>query len=511
MFQASRNWSGISKLIDGMRHHVTQIPDSGYHGKGRHGMRLINDHGEILEGYDVVFRELFCLAAAALGNRLHEDLASVGLLWDEILPTGSGPKRSHERVDAEEGLGSQQEYVPGSLIVLVRRVNTDSEAQRLISSGHCFADIRQVCDIIRSSMQIQSTDFEAKLRDMASYATEQNRVTPGVHLGFFAIRPRVKLGFEVLVRKGARHALPSTALPIKRFEPWQAEFLKQLHDLTVTKLLHSLGEGNSIRSPRETKFALQLGDAIQALRRFVQEPFFEDATFSPTIVRLSSRQAETFMIAFRLVIPVHSVPSSPNCELVPLGFFRMRQVAERFQQGFIEGVHREFWPIVKACGSQTDGSEDKPSGLSPKLPRFGSADTSTCSDSVQTGSTINLCSPDGGTRSQSIGTIDDAVLDSSQEKTQQSPPSYGGIMVSQEITIKVECGHSYTGTYHPPTEIQSDGVSNRASTASIIPLRPMGHVGTNVEAGSWDETDNDKMGNILSFVDIFLAECIKSR
>ncbi|KAH7142184.1 hypothetical protein EDB81DRAFT_899787 [Dactylonectria macrodidyma] len=510
MFQASRNWSGISRLIDGMGHHLTQLPDSGYHGKGRHGIRLINDHGEILEGYDVVFRELFCLAAAALGNRLHEDLASVGLLWDQILPTGSGPSRAHERVDAEEGLGSQQGYALGSLIVLVRRVNTDSEAQRLISSGHCFADLRQVCDIIRCSMQIQSADFEAKLRDMASYATGQDRVPPGVHLGFFAIRPRVKLGFEVLVRKGSRHVLPSTTLPIKRFEPWQAEFLKQLHDLTVTKLLQSLRDDASNRSPRETEFALQLGDAVEALREFVQEPFFEDATFSPTIVRLSSRQGETFMIALRLVIPIHSVPSSPNCELVPLGFFRMRQVAERFQQCFIEGVHREFWPILKACGSHTDGSQDKSSGLSPKLRRFGSAETSTCSDSVQTSSTINLCSPDGGKRSQSIGTVDDIESDS-REKSQQSPPSYGGIMVSQEITIKVERGNSYTGAYHQPTEIQNAGVIDTASTASGIQLKPMGHVGTNVQAGSWDETDDYKMGNILSFVDIFFGECISSR
>ncbi|KAH7142919.1 hypothetical protein B0J13DRAFT_503327 [Dactylonectria estremocensis] len=516
MFQASRNWSGISRLIDGMTHHLTQLPDSGYHGKGRNGIRLVNDHGEITEGYDVVFRELFCLAAAALGHRLHEDLASVGLLWDEILPTGSGPKRPHEHVDAENEVGWQQGYARGSLIVLVRRVNNDSEAQRLISSGHCFADLRQVCDIIRCSMQIQSADFEAKLRDMASYATELDLVSPGVHLGFFAIKPRVKLGFEVLVRKGSRHLLPSTALPIKRFEPWQAEFLKQLHDLTVAKLLQSLGEGGSSRSPRETDFALQLGDAIVALGEFVQEPFFEDATFSPTIVRLSGRQAETFMIALRLVIPIHSVPSSPNCELVPLSFFRMRQVAERFQQGFMEGVHREFWPILKASGSHTDGSQDRQSGLSPKLRRFGSAETSTWSDSVQTSSTINLCSPDGGNRSQSIDIVDDTGSDSSREKIQQSPPVYGGIMVSQEITIKVEGRDSDTGSYHQPTEVQSagitnPGITNRASTASMIQLRQMGHVGTNVQAGSSDEKDSHKMGNILSFVDIFFAECIKSR
>ncbi|KAH8652905.1 hypothetical protein BGZ61DRAFT_594901 [Ilyonectria robusta] len=511
MFQASRNWGGISRLIDGMSHHLTQLSDPGSHGKGRHGIQLMNEHGEIIEGYDVVFRELFCLAAAALSHRLHEDLASVGLLWDEILPTGSGPKRAHERADVESGFDWQQGYARGSLIVLVRRVNSDSEAERLISSGHCFADLRQVCDIIRCSMQIQSADFEAKLRDMASYATEQDRVPPGVHLGFFAIRPRVKLGFEVLVRKGSRHVLPSTALPMERFEPWQAEFLKHFQDLTVVKLLQRLGDSASNRSPRETEFAMQLSDAIESLREFVQEPFFEDATFSPTIVRLHSRQAETFMIALRLVVPIHSVPSGPNCELATLGFFKMRQVAERFQQGFMEDVHREFWPIIKATGTHTDGSQDRQSGLLPKLRRFGSSETSRYSDSVQTSSTVNFCSPDGGKRSQSIGTIDDTESNASREKIQQSPPSYGGIMVSQEITIKVEGGHSDANACHEPPEVQSAGITNAASKTSGIQLRPMDHIGTNIQAGSWGETDNHKMGAIVSFVDIFLAECMKGR
>ncbi|KAH6873892.1 hypothetical protein B0T10DRAFT_588379 [Thelonectria olida] len=516
IFQASRNWGGISRLVDGMSRHLTQLPDSGYHKNGRHGIRLINDYGEIIESYDVVFRELFCLAAAAIGHRLHEDLASVGLLWDEILPTGSGCGQTPAGIDAEKGLGWQQQYPRGSLIFLVRHVDTDGEVQRLVSSGHCFADVRQVCDIIRCSMQIQSPDFEAKLRDMAAYTTQQDRVPPGVHLGFFAVRPRVGLGFEVLVQKGARDLLPSTALPIKRFEPWQAEFLKQLQGLTVTKLLQSLEDSTSSRSSREAEFAVQLSDAIQALREFVQQPFFEEATFTPTIVRLSSHQAETFMIALRLVIPVHSLPSSPNCELVPLGFFRMRQVAERFQQGFMEGVHREFWPIVNTNGSPSDASPDKQSSLSTKLRRFGSADTSAKPDSVQTGSTINLCSSVGGKRSQSIGT-DDTGLDSAREDFQQSPPSYGGIMVSQEITIKVEGGHTDTEACQQQTEVQSNGVADAASTASPasgIQMRPMGHVGTNVQAGSrisHIETEHCDMSNILSFVDVFFAECAKSR
>ncbi|EWZ28311.1 hypothetical protein FOZG_17952 [Fusarium oxysporum Fo47] len=42
--------------------------------------RLGNEYGEMIERYDIIFRELFCLAAAELADRFHEDLTSVGVL-----------------------------------------------------------------------------------------------------------------------------------------------------------------------------------------------------------------------------------------------------------------------------------------------------------------------------------------------------------------------------------------------------------------------------------------------
>ncbi|KAI5456222.1 hypothetical protein BGZ63DRAFT_435738 [Mariannaea sp. PMI_226] len=547
MFQASRNWSGISRLINSMNYHLTQLRDSGYNKNGKRGVRLINDHGELIEEFDIIFRELFCVAAAALSNRLREDLTSVGVLWDEILQTGSGSKRTQGQhqprpfsidVNAikadpgttdvvKKGLDCQQEYSRGSLMFLVRRVDTDREAERLVSSGYRFADLHQVCDIIRSSMQIQTPGFEAKMWDMAAYADQQDRIPPGVHLGLFAIQPRVKLGFYVVVRKGTRNLLPSMALPINSIEKWQAEFLKQLQSLTVTELRQTLRDCSSRRSSEETKFAAQLCDAIEALREWIEEPFFEDAAFTPTIVRLHSQdgdgQAETFMIALRLVIPIHSMLSSPSCELVPLSFFRMRQVADQFQQRFMEDVHREFWRIFKRIGCPTDGPEDKQSGLSSKLRFFGSAEKSASSlsghpllssESVQTSSTTDLRSP-GDDRSQSLRIIDD----SGQKNSHQPPPSYSGIMVSQEISINIKGIHSDTEAYRQPLEVQipigTKRLSDRTSlTESGIELRPMGHGGAKIAAVSQVshiETRNGDLNNILSFVDVFFAEFVKSR
>lgn len=533
-----------------MNHHLTELPDSGYNKNGKHGIQLINDHGELIEEYDIIFRELFCIAAAALSDRLRGDLGSAGVLWDEILPTGSDSKRTQEQLQRQyrssifsvnvnavktnpdtfdvvgKGLRCQQEYSRGSLMFLVRRVDTDREAERLLSSGYRFTELGQVCDIIKSSMQIQSPEFEAKMWEMASYADQQDRIPPGVHLGFFAIRPRVKLGFEVVVRKGARNLLPSTALPINNIEKWQAEFLKQLQGLTVTELRQSLGDCASHRSLEEAKFAVQLGEAIEALREWVQEPLFEDATFTPTIARLPCRdgggQAETFMIALRLVIPIHSMLSSPHCELVPLSFFRMRQVADQFQQGFIGGVHREFWRIVKRSGCTTGGSKDKQSGLSSKLRFFGRAEKSplsmsrrrlSSSESVRTNSTVHLCSPGGGNHSQSIRIMDDSRPCSSQGNLQPPPPLNSGIMVSQEITINTRKVQSDIEAHQQPSEVQSPISTERLLTAPGIELRPMGHGRTKVQAVSqvsYIEGGTGDTNNILSFVDVFFAECVKS-
>ncbi|CAM1509228.1 Fc.00g029670.m01.CDS01 [Cosmosporella sp. VM-42] len=569
MFQASRNWGGVSTLLNGMRHHLTELPHSGSHKDGRRGIQLINDHGEMIEGYDSIFRELFCLAAAALGDRLREHLTSVGVLWDEILPTGASTKRSqahlqrHPRVGpsldndgvTEESHGSidmaekgvtirQEEYGRGSLMLLVRRVGTDREAERLVAAGYRFAELHQVSDIIRTSMQIQSPGFESKLRDMATYSEQQIRMQPGVHLGFFAIRARVSGGFEVLVRNGARNLLPSAALPMKKIEKWHVEFLRRFDGLTVPRLLQNLADDHALpRSAKEMKFIGQLGDAIKILRESTEEPLFEDAMLTSTIVRLpcqdEGRQAETTMVTLRLVIPIHSVLSSANCEMVPLSFFKMRQIMDQCHQEFVRGIHREFAPIVKTSGRGMDGIEETASRLSSKLWRFGRPDTSmgaklnskstiiaagrrvSSSDSIRTGSTTNLCPPGGGNRSQSIDTVDESGLYPSREVSQQPPPSYGGIMVFQEITINVEEGQqseALKGRSESQDTIIAEPphVLRKASTSSRgIELQTMGHMGHNVHAGPQVinnvETQNGDISNIPSFVDVLFAECVETR
>jgi hypothetical protein len=523
----------------------------------------------MIESYDMIFRELFCLAAAALAGRLRKDLTSIGVLWDEILPTGAYGRRpraqqqkpgqrefapeaieigddKHGSLDmAEKGVNiRQQDYGCGSLMFLISRADSDRDAERFVSAGYRFAELHQVSAIIRSSMHIKSHDFETKLRDMSTYTSEQNQLLPGVHIGFFAIRARVSSGFEVLARKGARNLLPSMALPFKTLEDWQVQFLMQFTNMSVSRILQSFkGDHASQRTTREAEFAGQLSGTIKALREWTQEPLFEDAVLTSTTVRVPCRGDEgrsgATMIAMRLVIPIHSVLSSPNCEFVPLSFFKMRQVLPQFDQDFKQGVHLEFGHIPKTI-DRREGPQDSTTGLSSNMWPFGRSDillwarrkAKSASAALsgrrlqppnsaqsRSSSTVNLCPPGSVNRTRSLDSADDSGAHPVRDELPQTTPSYGGIMVFQEITIDVEEGKETVRAQNNGTETSNMVVLEKANSKSSpgagIELQAMGHVGTNVQAGAQVskgiEARRGASSRIASFVDALFSETVESR
>ncbi|KAH8679444.1 hypothetical protein BGZ61DRAFT_396378 [Ilyonectria robusta] len=572
MFQASRNWSGISSLLAGMRHHLLLLPRSGRDHDAGAGIQLSNEHGEIIDNYDIIFRELFCLAAMTLAERLNEDITSVGFLWDEILSTGAFYERPQARMRkssrnpgkpekeednrsdedqsgidmSEKGLPSwQQGYGRGSLMFLVRRVETDRDADRLTSAGYRFAELHQVSDSIRTNMQIRSPDFESTLRSMATFSTQETRVSSGVHLGFFAVRARVdnSRGFEVLVRKGARNLLPSVGLQLETVQRWHVDFLRQLEGMPVSSVVPQLFDADiAPESPRAEAFARQLGEAIRTLRNSIKDPLFEDAVLSSTIVRLPCHddqgQAETAMITLQLVVPIHSVLSTPDFEFVSLGVLKMHQVSEQYHQAFTRGVHQEFGPIVKSVIPPEDFSREGHSRLASLVWPFRRSKTVAAirmndksmatvarrrvsSDSARSSSTINLCPPGSGMRAQSVDTVDESGMYPSSDDSRVSPPSYGGILVFQEVTVNIEKGdlgsgeRQYPGTSESQEAIVAEGTHGSRNRSSVvgIELQPMGRVVTDVHVGaqvsSNVEVHSGDMSSVLTFVDILFAESVK--
>ncbi|KAI1076497.1 FAD dependent oxidoreductase-domain-containing protein [Whalleya microplaca] len=489
MFQASRNWKGVSGMITGMTNHLAHLSKGGRDRR----IRLINDNGQPIENYDIIFRELFCLAAANLADKMKEPLSNVGILWDEILATGAGGMHRirhpsiHQIMErgipenlAEKGeswTGRQQEYGRGSLMFLARRLDNSHDVERLQASGFRFADIRQVCGIIGSSMQIKTRNLGDKLMNMATFAEESTVMEPGVHLSFFGVRARVgSPGFDVLVKRGSRNLLPSMQIPLERLESWQMDIVRHLDRMSVPLILQHLDALKKL-SPREMLFASQLADALEALRAWIDDPIFDEAVLTskvvhvPCHIRAELNSANTCtMIALRLMIPIHDCIKNPKCEFIPLNFFKVHQMVYRDSPqhaAFTRYMHRELSPILKVApvgSSQTSSQQagrtnvrgNRLSLLSNSFRRLrhsrissypvdedgnpiptevGPKSSSNSSD--YTSSTSKLWNQNSSDRKRQC---DDAASDSTAahwNKTQEQPSSFGGILVSQEIKVDV--------------------------------------------------------------------------
>lgn len=399
MFQASRNWSSINTIIGGIANHLTHLPRAG-HTNARGDIQLITDHGELVENYEIIFRELFCAAAAGLADKTKTSLTSVGILWDEIIATGGRqripPQARRRQGDVEAGavdgdatptrknmvqrgtkthtsgsdshagekFGRQQivEVGRGSLMFLVRIVENNNDVQALTAAGYRFAELHQVSGIIGSTMQIKTRGFENKLRSMSRYSEQlNNMLEPGVHVGLFGVRACVNhaWGFDVLARKEARNLLPSVQmLPVSRLDAWQEQFLRQLNGLTPTQLVRSIHNLKHL-TPKEMAFASQLTDSVQALRSWIESSIFEDAVLCSKTVEVPCRSATPgsspglcTVIAFKIVIPIHLHIDSSQCEFVPLSLFKVHQFVYQNSPNhivFARSVHRDIAPIVNAA------------------------------------------------------------------------------------------------------------------------------------------------------------------
>ncbi|KAL2755832.1 hypothetical protein ACRALDRAFT_1043121 [Sodiomyces alcalophilus JCM 7366] len=387
MYRVSRDWTSVSPFVGGMASHLASLPTTGRDRDSKLEVQLIDKEGEVIRQYETVLKELFCLAAVGLADTIKEQLSSVGVLWDEILPTGEarGPtiraqknteaalqadltteEREEEEVDdlAEKGLRArwrQSEMARGSLMFLVRRLDNEKAMQRLEAAGYRFAEVRQVSGIIGSGMQIKTKNVESKLQDMAAYAQGPRYLEPGVHVGFFGIQARVgSYGFEVLVRRGARNLLPGVRLPFRRVEPWQKEVLKQLDGMSVANLSRLSEEAMAAgEASRETIFISQLADGLAEMRGLIDDPVFDDALLVPNVVTVptpkqgseSSRQLPSYMIVVRLVVPIHVKFEGAGYEFVPLRFFKVCQMVgdgTSHQLGFAQSVHRDFSTILQS-------------------------------------------------------------------------------------------------------------------------------------------------------------------
>lgn len=371
MFRASRSWSGIQHLLDGMTRHLAQLPRQGRDRDARANINLVSEQGEVMEGWEVVFRELFCVAASELAAQMKGTVSEAGVLWEEILVTGSGPapdewrssggsydvdkKGLRVRVeDLEKGDGKKGDGKNGSLMFLVSRVESEAEIARLGAAGYRFADVRQVAGHLGTSMRIKNRDIEKKFLDMAAYLDPRPKLQPGVHLGFFGLRPRGNgSSYDVLVRKEAKSLLPSVRLPFDKLSSWQVDFLQRVEGVSAAEMEKKLLALKDL-SQKEASLAGRLTDAVQDLRTWVGDRIVEDATLALHTFQVPCEEGAlgkptATMIAFHLVMPARTRVVSANCTFIPLSLFKVHQLtapSSPHNLAFSRAVHRELAPII---------------------------------------------------------------------------------------------------------------------------------------------------------------------
>ena len=305
----------------------------------------IGPSGEVAEhssDFVSIFKELFCVAASDLAAAIQEPLVNLGVLYDDIMETGTLSQRASigslfkkSRPKSSEDLEHGHESPPlvlsyGRLLFTVRRVSK-SESTHLQSSGYGFANPANVIDHLAASMQVPPSSIRSRLQSMENYINREHVIEAGVHLACFALRPLFQRGFDVLVQKETRNLLPSVRLPIARLESMHINLLAKMDGWTVSSCLEGLRSKFLFVSEAERHFVREFHEHLTVLADSIGDPFFEEARLVSqpfTEHRSSSATSgdQATIIAFKIITDIHeATPISKELQFTPLRFFITRQ------------------------------------------------------------------------------------------------------------------------------------------------------------------------------------------
>lgn len=446
IFRTTRNWRGIAGLIPSMRRHLHATAALNLVRHGTHTPSpnySTSEDSDGVEDYSMIFRELFCVAASGLAEQLNEPLENVGVLYDEIIITGTiSPRGRKSRLmllrgetgssDPERGSPVALGFGPGKLLFVVRRTNK-AEAARLQASGFRFASVPHVVDNLARRMQIGREEFTMHIDSMREYSGEEHILEPGVHLACFAIRAAIKGGFDVLVRKDAKNLLPTMQLPIASIEPWHSEFLNQFNGWTVAACLRWLRDKSTFTTEKEKMFVAQFHSTLTALVDKIGEPFFQEALFVARSFQAPCRgighnatPGRATLIAFRIIVPIHFRPANARLGFSPLSFFRCQQQVYKNtadHELFARKTHREIAPILD---SRPSVHHDRQDSTQPIVLHGTSRRRS---------GIFSIFRPKKAPRSVFKG-------DNSSKNNLVESQTLGGIMVSTEFSVAVGKGET---------------------------------------------------------------------
>lgn len=384
MFRTSRNWRGIVNLIPSMRSHINQIGLRGILGTNDHN--LLDDEGSPIEHYTLVFRELFCIAAADLAASLHQPLEKIGILYDEMLATGKGVEETSTRNkrpgakarksaattnstdDLElESLGTSGK---GQLLFLVSKVGR-REAESFQAAGYRFASIPQVINIMSNSLQVKPNPLTRRLDIMREYVSEPHMLDPGAHVAIFAIRASLgagRHGFDLLARRDAKNQLPTMQLTSEPLEDWQWDYIKSMDTFPLAVCMKTINKATKASNPskKEQAFAKLLLKCLETLKEEIEDSFVNDALLIGKPIEApcraespESRPGAAQLIAFTIIVPIHGRAPGKKLMFEPLNFFNMQQHVypqSPDHDAFARKTYREYKKVLNlGAGGKSEG------------------------------------------------------------------------------------------------------------------------------------------------------------
>jgi len=432
-----------------MRSHLRHaIPREPFSPSDASESRTSSDMGKSSD-YSTLFKENFCVAAKDLADLIQEPLEDIGVLYGGIMNTGTlskaaklkyhGLKIRNKTIEAAERGESPIVFGRGQLLFLVRQANR-AESSRLQAVGHRFAAMPNVIGSLARSMEVTCEELIPQLESMRDSASDEHLLAPGVHLAYFAIRPVLRRGFDILVRKDASNLIPTIPFRKSKLEQWQLDILSGMNNLTVATCCDMLGEKTKLEYKREQKFADELLKGILQLAEIVGDPFFLEARLvaRPLMAPCSpsnkyGSQQQALLITFSNMIDAHqNNATNARLHFAPMKLFVCQQRAYKGcpDNGFFaKKIYEEFAALVEP-------SDDHYHRVSADGPHYRNR------SSIDTFQSMSDASPSPAKKKTWPSRVHvkgfDVHNDNSSAKHLVSPGSvklYGGINVSSEIDI----------------------------------------------------------------------------
>jgi NO-binding membrane sensor protein with MHYT domain len=467
IFRVTRHWNGVSELIPRMKSHLsnahvmesehTSRPASSSNSSGIYDPDTYND-------YSIIFRERFCVAAASLANAMNLPVERMGVLYDQIIETGT--LRAEEKLakrnttqfdklgEAEAGDGAQPTLLfgKGQLLFLTRQLSRD-DADKLLNAGFRFGSVQQVGRSIAEPMQITLAALEGHLGNIRRYVGKLTTLDKtGTYLSFFGLVPRPNSkGFDVGVKKDDQDELPDIQLLSTEPSQWQADFMARMDGMKTKNCLFFLEdkyETDMQRTQQERQFGRMLREAIMALSRQVPPDWFREARFlaKPVFAHYTqhyrNRGVVTWIYALCVISDMHtSIEACGNLVKIPLNFFSTKQRCYKGSpdHGILaRDIHQEFGPLLarrqpkKSTHSFATSLTRSSRRLATKTPAHSPAEvrrSSSFGEQSGTSSVHELVEKAGRVSER------DAVAGSERDNPQRDN-IWGGILVNSETVVK---------------------------------------------------------------------------